>query len=191
MERTNDLFWSLLKPEHLRARAFCRKLAGSRENGDDLYQDSLLVALSGFAGLRRIGSFRPWLYRIVVNTFRNRIRRDRRAPIIELTDRTVSVAPGHAPDRAYAARHRLEQALRVLSSRERALITLFELEGWPVRELAPLLETTESNIKVRLHRIRKKMRRALLRADRDNSETGEDRRQIEDDICVATKPGKD
>ena len=71
MDVKSDEFWRLVEPEHLKARAFCRKLAGNREDGDDLYQESLVRALSGFNGLRKSSSFRPWLYRIIINTFKS------------------------------------------------------------------------------------------------------------------------
>ena len=45
-----------------------------RDDGDDLYQDALVSALGAFEQLRDQASFRPWLYRIIVNQFRNRMR---------------------------------------------------------------------------------------------------------------------
>ena len=74
MERDGALFWKLLKPEHPRAEAFSRRLMGNREDGDDLYQDALLVALRRFETLRAEKSFRPWLYQILISTFKNRLR---------------------------------------------------------------------------------------------------------------------
>ncbi len=39
-----DLFWRHLEGEHPKMEAFCRRLAGNRDDGDDLYQDALLPA---------------------------------------------------------------------------------------------------------------------------------------------------
>jgi DNA-directed RNA polymerase specialized sigma24 family protein len=55
-----DLFWTFLEAEHAKAEAFCRKLAGNREDGDDLYQDALLAAMRKFRTLRDPKAFRPW-----------------------------------------------------------------------------------------------------------------------------------
>ena len=71
--KQND-FWNLAEIEHDRARAFCRKLIGNREDGDDLYSDVLVAGLKNFKQLKSEASFRPWLYRIIVNQFKNKIR---------------------------------------------------------------------------------------------------------------------
>jgi RNA polymerase sigma factor (sigma-70 family) len=75
MDETGARFWELLEPEYRRAMLFCRKLATDRERGDDLFQDALVAALTRFSGLRDEKAFRPWLYRIIVNTFRSKTRR--------------------------------------------------------------------------------------------------------------------
>jgi len=191
MKEKNDRFWELVEPEHLRARGFCRKLMGNRDDGDDLYQDALVNALTGFSKLGNKAAFRPWLYRIVVNSFKNRVRREGLLRPSRLTPE-IEMSVGCAdPDPVYAARRRLERAFRGLTADERALVTLFELEGWSVAELAAMFGKRKGNIKVRLSRARKKMHRTLL--DSLSSSTDEINVQSlsrKDEICVAAKPGK-
>ena len=84
----NDRFWTLLEPVHGQAEGFCRRLAGNRDDGDDLYQDSLLVAMRKIGSLRDETAFRPWLFKLIINRFRNRSREAwwrRRAEIIVKT----------------------------------------------------------------------------------------------------------
>ena len=52
---------------------------------------------------------------------------------------------------------RLTQAMEKLNADERALLTLYYMEEKPLAEIAFILGTTESNAKVKLHRIRKKL----------------------------------
>lgn len=52
---------------------------------------------------------------------------------------------------------KLNKAMKKLDADERAVITLFYMEDKPVSEIALILGMTESNTKVKLHRIRKKM----------------------------------
>ncbi|MBI5868830.1 MAG: RNA polymerase sigma factor [candidate division Zixibacteria bacterium] len=156
-----DLFWTYLETEHPRAEAFCRKLAKSRDEGDDVYQDALLMAMRRVRTLRDPAAFRPWLYRIIVNTYRNRVVGPwwrRRAP---LTRELCETQAGADPSEAYAARRWLDRALDVLKPEERALVTLFELEGWSIAELAELQNRPQGTIKARLVRARKKMREAI------------------------------
>jgi RNA polymerase sigma-70 factor (ECF subfamily) len=156
-------FWNLLEPEHLKVRAFCRKLAGNRDDGDDLYQDSLVCALTNCEKLRKESSFRPWLYRIVVNQFKNSRRRPWWKKLIPLTSEMAETLVGENPTVAQAARRRLAAAFRALTPDEQVLVTLFELNGWNIAEIARLTGRSEGSVKVKLSRSRKKMREALSR----------------------------
>ena len=51
----------------------------------------------------------------------------------------------------------LQQALTQLSADERALVTLFYEEERPVQEVTEVLGLSVSNVKVKLHRVRKKL----------------------------------
>jgi len=190
MNRNWIQFWKLAEPEHLRLRAFCRKLTGNRDDGDDLYQDSLVKALTGYESLRKVEAFRAWLYRITVNEYKNRCRKPWWKMITLTPER--SEMSSFDPGSAYAARRRLEIAFRALNSNDHALVTLFELQGWTVAELTEIAGQSEGNIKVRLFRSRKKMRRALIRFDKRSAQEKVTRNNlIKEKVCVVTKPGKD
>jgi len=192
MDINRDLFWKLLEPEHKKARAFSRKLMGNRDDGDDLYQDSLVCALSGFGSLKKIEAFRPWLYRIIINCFKNRRRNPWWKWFLPVTAEIREIPDRANPAAAYAARRRLEKAFVVLTADDRALVTLRELEGWSISELARMKGKSEVNIKVRLSRARKKMREALiLQLKGSNQQKAELTLQNEDKICVVMKPGED
>ena len=163
MDRNRDLFWELLEPEHLRVRAFCRKLAGNREDGDDLCQEALVQAFTRFASLREPDRFKAWLYRIVVNRYRNHCRRPLWQRLVPTASDSGPHAAGADPAGNHGARRLIERAFRAVSPADRALITLFETEGWKVAELACMLGKSETAIKVRLCRIRRKMRDTLTR----------------------------
>ncbi|MEW5922694.1 MAG: RNA polymerase sigma factor [Candidatus Zixiibacteriota bacterium] len=189
MNQNRDLFWNLVEREHFRARAFCRKLMGSRDDGDDLYQDCLVCALSRFESLRKIEAFRPWLYRIMINRFKNRQRRNWWKRFLPLTDETAETAAGVNPYPAIAARRRLEIGFRTLSPDEQALIMLHEINGWTISELAEMTGKSEGNVRVMLTRARRKMREALFRFFKGScSEDIENMLLSEVNICIAPKP---
>ena len=80
------------------------------------------------------------------------------------------------PSEQFNTRRWLLRAFEVLKTAEKALIVLFEIEGWSVAELAGLLKKPEGTIKARLSRSRKKMRKAIIAylPDRDKkSQTSE------------------
>lgn len=192
MNSDRDLFWKLIEPEHLRAKAFCRKLMGDRDDGDDLYQDSLVRALTRFKSLRDTNSFRPWLYRIIANMFKNRVRRPWWRKVLPLTREVEAGYAASDPSPAYAARRRLERAFRVLTPDDRTLVTLRELQGWGIGELAELTGKSEGSIRVRLSRARDKMREELARHHRKATlvESSKPERG-ESKACVVQKPARD
>ena len=192
MNRDRHLFWELTKPEHLRARAFCRKLAGHREDGDDLYQDALVTALTRFDTLRDTAAFRGWLYRIIVNSFKNRVRRPWWKRFGPLTDDLIESTVGENPLESRAARRKLEIAFAAVTPEAQALVTLFELDGWSIAEIAAMFDQSEGAIKMRLSRTRRKMRQSLVR---HKLKTGTGQRATtklsEEEICAAAKQGLD
>jgi RNA polymerase sigma-70 factor (ECF subfamily) len=191
MNGNRILFWKLVEPEHPIIRAFCRKLAGNREDGDDLYQDALVTALKKFESLRENGSFRPWLYRIVINTFKNQTRQPWWRRLVSLTPAVEEQPLIDDLSASIAARRRLEYAFKALSPDDRVLVTLFELEGWSVAELAELTGKSVANVKIRLMRARRKMRDRLVRFFQQSAT--QELTQLyasEEGLCAVTKPGK-
>ena len=156
-----ELFWEILRQEHRRAESFCRKLCGSKDDGDDLFQEALLAAFQGFEALRDKQAFRNWLYSIIIRRYRNRFRSPwwkRRKTL------TPEIAETHSfdPTERFDSSRWLERALKALKTEERALIVLFEIEGWSIAELFEIFNKPEGTIKAKLSRSRKKMRKALV-----------------------------
>ncbi|MCP4706024.1 MAG: RNA polymerase sigma factor [candidate division Zixibacteria bacterium] len=164
---------------------------GNRDEGDDLYQESLVSALTSFTSLREDKYFRSWLYRIVMNRFKNLKRNKwwkRLVPLTPLIEETIG---GENPVTKYRAKERLEVAFRVLKPEDKVLVTLYEIEGWKLSELSELTGSSVGSIKVRLSRAKMKMRERLCRklnkismlVDKRNFRDGEM-------VCIVTKPGK-
>lgn len=191
MNGKQNEFWNLVEPEQNKARAFCRKLIGNRDDGDDLYQDSLVAALVNIEQLANEASFKPWLYRIIVNRFKNKVRTSWWKKSSPLTKEVETSMIGDNPIGLYTARRRLEKAFKVLKVDDRILVTLFELEGWSIPEIASLFQKKEGSIKVRLSRSRIKMRNVLVKEIRlPKTRKTFNAFETEDEICVASKLSK-
>ncbi len=163
MERNRNLFWKLLEPDHPKAEAFSRKLMGNREDGDDLYQDALVLALTKFSSLKETAAFRPWLYRIIVNCFNNRFRTPWYRKVIPITEEISASLKTVDPTNGYTVSRLLQKAYAGITVEERALVTLFEIEGWTVADLGAVYQCPSGTIKARLSRARKKMKKTLLK----------------------------
>ena len=161
MKNDQQRFTQLLEPEFKRANLFCRKLTGDPASGDDLFQDSLVTAYKRLGSLQNEQAFRPWLYRIMINRFKSETRRPWYKRVVPLTPEMELTIEGENPVDQNDARRWLARAFKVLSQRDQALVTLHELEGWPVDELATMFGRSESWVKVNLFRARKKLRQIL------------------------------
>lgn len=166
MNDNGELFWKLLEPEYLPGMMFCRKLMGDRDRGDDLYQDALVNALTGFERLREKKAFKSWFYRVMINTFKATIRRPWWKRRVAMTSELELQLVGDNPLEVHTARRWLKRAFEAVSPEEQALTVLHELEEWNIKELAELYGTTEGSIKARLFRARRKMKNALLKFSR-------------------------
>ncbi|MFH2047913.1 MAG: RNA polymerase sigma factor [bacterium] len=168
MDNKQDRFRKLLEPEYIGAMMFCRKLMADRDIGDDLYQDALVNAYTKFGDLRDDSSFKPWLYRIIMNTSKSKTRL-KLPKLFKSIDKIPELnLISKDPTDQYTAQRWLKYAFQFLSPKEKGLIVLYELEEWNIREIAELFNKPESSIKQHLFRIRNKMKKCLM-SKMDNS----------------------
>lgn len=184
----NELFWKHLKPVHPQAAAFCQKLAGDKETGNDLYQDGLLLALKKFDSLKDLSAFKGWLFRILINRYRNHCRSPWWKRRVDLDHDTFESSHTTDPCQRLDWQRQLSQVLAVLTPEDRALVVLYEIEGWSISELANMSTKPENTIKTRLRRARGKMRHLLERRKPglDTKETRQDNKKTKEVISEVT-----
>jgi RNA polymerase sigma-70 factor (ECF subfamily) len=112
-------------------RRYARALTRDAETADDLVQDTLVRALRS-EHLFHGGAVRSWLYTILTNLNRNRLRSLARKPLItQLQDDDAAGAAG--PE---AGGRDIERALAMLVEEQRTALLLVVLEGLTYREVA-------------------------------------------------------
>ncbi len=134
------------------------RYASSPSEAEDIAQDALLRAWRRKSTLRESQRRNEWLATIVRNeAFRQRSR-VRPVPIA-----TIETQDGADDERVVATVERadLHAALARLDKRERRLLMLRYSDDLTQAAIAQLLEIPEGTVKVRLHRARDKLRRAL------------------------------
>jgi len=157
MNMDRQRFWSLLEPIHPKAESFCRKLTGNKDDGDDLYQSSILKALRKIKTLKKIEAFSGWFFRIIINCHKNQVK----TPLWKENIKKLTESQPLNPQDVYDAKRWLNMALRALSIEEKALVVLYEIDGWKIKELSDMFKKPEGTIKARLARSRRKMRDIL------------------------------
>ncbi|WP_297903652.1 RNA polymerase sigma factor [uncultured Parabacteroides sp.] len=151
------------------------KVVRSREDAEELAQDTFMKVFKGLSSFKGDCSFSTWIYRIAYNTAISSVRKKRHEflTIEEATLENVSeeeVANLLGQTEVAEQTQRLETALGQLPPDERALILLFYWQEKSIEELASITGLTASNIKVKLHRIRKKLFALLKRMDHEQDE---------------------
>lgn len=130
------------------------RLVGNVEAARELRQDTLCSAWQSFESLR--GPVGPWLRAILLNRFRDELRRlGSRAPSEPLLAGLEPLESGPAPVEAAAsseAGRRVAQAVAQLPPEERLVVVLRHYEELSTRTIADELGTPHSTIKDRLSR---------------------------------------
>jgi RNA polymerase sigma-70 factor (ECF subfamily) len=165
-DRTSDRdrFAELLAAHWDRAYRFAYYLTGNAADSDDLIQQAAEEAFRGFHRFQPGTRFDRWLFRIMHNSFVDRIRRDRRRKIFSLDEVSGPVAsdvadPGTAADGVLDGP--VLRALRALPPAARAVVALVDLQGLLYEEAAEILHCPVGTVRSRLHRARLALREWL------------------------------
>jgi RNA polymerase sigma-70 factor, ECF subfamily len=166
---TDPREFNALVAEHLpRLRARAMQLCRHHLDPDDLIQDALERAFQAFDTLRDRESVRPWLLRIVSNTFFDAIRKQRTRPQLVPLDHAAEIEVGEAAseplpwERIDTAMHRA--AIDRLPDDMRDTYRMNAIEGQDYASIAAALKIPKSTVGTRLLRARRRLRE-LLSAD--------------------------
>lgn len=155
-------FGALVDRHVASARRLARSLLLDPEDADDAVQDGLLAAWRAIGSYDPLRPFRPWLQRIVLNAARDLRRRRtvRRTEPLPFDRASEGADPAVDAERA-DLRRRLDEALVQLPERQRVVVTLFDVEGYPHADIAGLLGVPEGTVRSDLHHARRRLRTAL------------------------------
>jgi RNA polymerase sigma-70 factor (ECF subfamily) len=137
-------------------RRYARALTRDAEIADDLVQDTLVRALRS-EHLFHGGDIRSWLYTILTNLNRNRLRSLARRPTISPIDEN-DAPDASSPD---AGRRDIERALADLAEEQRSALLLVALEGLSYREVAEVQGVPIGTVMSRLARARMQIKAYL------------------------------
>lgn len=181
-------FGQLIEPHQRELMVHCYRMLGSMQDAEDALQETLLAAWRGFAGFEARSSVRTWLYRVATSRCLNALRAGSRRPptaavpwantpeptrlgevpwLEPLPDSALEgladSAPG--PEARYEASEAISlafvTALQLLPPRQRAVLILRDVLGYPAREVAGLLEVTGESVTSALKRARAAVRQRL------------------------------
>lgn len=137
-------------------------------------QEAFISTFRGIAGFESRSSLRTWLHRLAVNAALMRRRSTERKAEVSIEDLApeVGLERESQPEWNFTesvetqatrdgVRRAVNEAIDRLPEQYRILIVLRDIEGYDTREVAQMLDDTEGNVKVRLHRARTALKRQL------------------------------
>lgn len=131
-----------------------KTLLRSDADCEDAISETIVKAFSNVHTMREDRYAKTWLIRILMNECYALMRRDRRIVSMETYPREEKTGQREDYSELYEAISRLPYEIRLC-------VILYYLEGYSVKEVAELMEVTESTVKNRLMRARKRLKREL------------------------------
>jgi RNA polymerase sigma-70 factor (ECF subfamily) len=184
-----DAFTALVDRYGASMLRLARTFVGSTSAAEEVVQDTWLAVVTGLDRFEGRSSLKTWLFTILVNKAKTRAVRDARTiPFSSLefdadepaVEPERFLPPGHErwpghwtsppvrwdtmPEARLLSAEtlaRIAEAIAALPEAQREVLTLRDVEGWTADEVCNVLELSESNQRVLLHRARSKVRRAL------------------------------
>jgi RNA polymerase sigma-70 factor (ECF subfamily) len=183
-----EVFMDLVRRWHASMLRVAQMYVPSRAVAEEVVQETWLGVLTGIDRFEQRSSLRTWVYRILTNRAKTRGERERRtvpfsslvAAESERDEPAVdpsrfqgpdgrypggwSAPPDSWPEQQLLASETLDvinRAIDALPEVQRTVITMRDVQGFGADEVAELLELSDVNQRVLLHRARSKVRAAL------------------------------
>jgi RNA polymerase sigma-70 factor (ECF subfamily) len=162
-------------------RAHCYRMLGSTFDADDAVQETLVRAWRSVERFEGRTTLRGWLYRIATNVCLTMLEKNRRRRITpylsspaatdypgEPASEVAWLEPYPTPDEQYELKEATQlafvAAIAYLPPRQRAVLLLMDVLGWPANETARALETSIASVNSALQRARETLRKKAPQA---------------------------
>jgi RNA polymerase sigma-70 factor, ECF subfamily len=189
--RDEAAFVALVNEHGAAMRRFALTFVRTSGVADEVVQEAWIGVLQGIERFEGRSSLKTWLFQIVANKAKTRAAKEARSlpfsAIAADRDDAAAVSPDrfqgpgsthpggwvsfpqpwtHIPEQqllSQETRAIIDAAIERLPDAQRLVITLRDVEGWPAEEVCNVLELSETNQRVLLHRARSRVRAALER----------------------------
>lgn len=161
-----DSFEQLAMPLFNELYNFARWLAGSREEAEDLVQETYVKALKGFSSFRTGTNFRAWMYRILRNTFltsRTGLKVSGTVPLDPAAE-DLAVTDSATPETIFLTRMNqdlIQEALAEVPVHFREVLLMCDANEMTYQDIADAIGIPIGTVMSRLSRARKALRDIL------------------------------
>ncbi|MBS6194014.1 MAG: sigma-70 family RNA polymerase sigma factor [Clostridiales bacterium] len=150
--REQDTFIRLYEGVYQDMYRFALYTLKNTHDAEDVVGDAVADAFESFGKLRSLDSFRPWIFKILSNKCKRKLK-EYVQKTVELPDDLKSTAAGLDED------CQVRQAFARLDREERLVISMHIFAGYTSREIGKILHKNENTIRSKESRALKKMER--------------------------------
>jgi RNA polymerase sigma-70 factor (ECF subfamily) len=148
--------------EHLpAAHRLAIRLCGDLDRAEELVQEAMLRASRSWDGFRGQSRFTTWLFQIVINVFRDRLRR--KAPAQSVPQDVHDRRAMHPSEllRGQELAELVAGHVSNLPPRQREVLVLIAYEQMPPAQVAQVLEISDQSVRTNLHLARQTLKKLL------------------------------
>ena len=166
---------------------YAYRWTGDVDQAEDLVQEAMTRVFQELPQLLQIERVRPWVARVMYRIFVDNLRRTHRSPVIFVgrsgatgavlddDDEDIEAAadtwdPADLADQALD-HQRIAAVWPRLHEQHRVVLSLHEIEGYSLEEMAAILEVPLGTAKSRLHRARQRLRELLTEGTKSPAPT--------------------
>ncbi len=155
-------FELIVKNYHMMVYTLAYRVLKNREEAEELAQDVFLKVYQSLAKFNRKSKLSTWIYRITYNASINKYKsQKRKIDAIEL-DNSIEFSISNSSDALHdisfkEKREIINDSILKLPETEKIIVTLYYFEELPIKEVAEIVGITPQNVKIKLHRSRKKL----------------------------------
>ena len=157
------LFETLAKANLDSITRIATRLTGNQDLAEELVQETMLRAVRNWESFRHESEFKTWLYRILINVFRDSLRQKPKVDFVE-------VDPNQHRSKVYSAESKAEAQelseivaglIAQLPQRQREVLVLTTYESLTNEQIAAALNINVANVHANLSTARKKLKEWL------------------------------
>ncbi len=172
--KKEEQFNQLIADNSDRIKRICSYYNSNVDDQKDMYQEVLVNIWKSLDNFRGDAAISTWIYRVAVNTslsFTGKAYKHMKLMVKADNQYLSSVLDDEVEHKLTEERQleHLQNELNLLSVIDKALISLM-LEGLSMKEIAEVIGITESNVKVKIHRIKGQLKTKLAGGQDENNQ---------------------